>query len=650
MKKLLPLVGIFSGLTSLALGFIAQAAPAPLSACVSIQGNGANFPSHIGTYIALLENNIMPVVSIGGSSGALIGSAMMALVDNPSFSNHVNGFATNLSPAQRVALVLAAAQDVTNDFLFVPALDHPGNMFLTLARFSYALFASKTIPSAPNRYFMNIESAVGQGIAVEEFMRTFDFSTIYTLDNYAARRAAVRSAWHSKMDFVNVSMSELLGALAISDQNPNANDRTREIARRVFFLMREDPQSQNAEDPAQALARYEEQLAKWERGGLSKKALDSLLAALNDDEPTTKNSKVFLKSHILLPNPDIVWQGYLGRDQNGNTIPIPAKLVLHSTLRRVNANASHVTELSGWNNLLQGYLPSPQLASAFVARKRIWETDSSRGFFQYLDTDSQNLRSLFSPEQVMILDAAPEAGRGLAWALRVSASEPNGFRRIPFYAAGNDSQWNNALPSPLINFGGWMEFVALGDLTHLPQCANADFFVSGSLPDSLHAFGVAAIRGAMLGNFGIWAPLLPPIFSRDKETEIQKVIGLVNDSFQFQRSLSGKVGILTNDLNWDDPKFGIDPSSNRAAGMTFQGQRSGLLLRSYENILLKMKGLRPFQNAGPAKLNPFGMAFYPDSGARASSADVKKVIDSMEGAAGDTGYAGSAGSAGSAGN
>jgi hypothetical protein len=40
------------------------------------EGNGPNFPAHIGAYIALLENNFIPTVLIGGSSASVTGSLL----------------------------------------------------------------------------------------------------------------------------------------------------------------------------------------------------------------------------------------------------------------------------------------------------------------------------------------------------------------------------------------------------------------------------------------------------------------------------------------------------------------------------------------------------------------------------------------------
>ena len=622
--------GLVSGLFDIRHATANQAVSPPLSACVSIQGNGSNFPSHLGTYIALLENNIMPAVTIGGSSGGLIGAAMMALVDNPSLSQPVQGFAASLSPAQRAALILAASQDVTNDFLFVPALDDPRNLFVTLAQFSFALLAAKTVPSNPNNHFMNIESAVGQGMAAAEFMGTTDFTPFLAIENFQQRRKALRQAWRSSLNSENVSVGELLSALATSDKHLNSTPRSRELVRRVFFLMREDPLAPQSDSPEQTWTRYNDQLVKWEKGGFPKRALDKLIAALHSDVPASSKIHGLLKARVTLPDPDILWKRYEGLDSKGKQFPIPEKLVLHSTFRKISVSAGRATELSGWENLHQGYMPSQTLASAFVERKRFWEANGKMGYFQYLDKDKQTVRSLFPAERVMILDASPEAGRGLAWALRVSASEPNGFRRLPFYSAGNDSQWNRTLPSPMINFGGWLEFVALGDMTHLPQCANADFFVTSSLPGELHSFGEAAIRGALVGNASIWSAIIPPVFNRSREEEVKNIIELANASFHYQRSLSGTVGHVNNDLDWDNPLVGTDPTSNRPVGTTFQGERAGLLLRSYENTLLKMKGLPPFVRAGTARLNPFGMAFYPDSGFPATREILRSVILQMD--------------------
>lgn len=48
-----------------------QASQKRKTACVSFQGNGVYFSSHVGALIALLENNFEPVFATGGSSGAI---------------------------------------------------------------------------------------------------------------------------------------------------------------------------------------------------------------------------------------------------------------------------------------------------------------------------------------------------------------------------------------------------------------------------------------------------------------------------------------------------------------------------------------------------------------------------------------------------
>ncbi|MEH2300234.1 MAG: hypothetical protein V7K88_14790 [Nostoc sp.] len=75
---------------------------------LGVEGNGPNFPVHIGAYIALLENNLIPTVVIGGSSASVTGSLLMGLLENPSLINKsLKSEYCHLTKAQKGALILA---------------------------------------------------------------------------------------------------------------------------------------------------------------------------------------------------------------------------------------------------------------------------------------------------------------------------------------------------------------------------------------------------------------------------------------------------------------------------------------------------------------------------------------------------------------
>jgi hypothetical protein len=210
-----------------------RAAPAKKTACVSFQGNGVYFSSHIGALIALLENNYEPVFATGGSSGAIIAGLARALVENPSLADG-RGF----SP-QEAAVVLAASAPVIESVLFLPRFTTP---LLLLDSLDVFLTGSSmgVLSAEPNDGLVNAESIVGQSTLVIDFYRTADFSEIFSMGSVREREFELARMWKKYANTVDVTPEDAADALLTSRETLEGQGRADlvEIQDRIFKLYR----------------------------------------------------------------------------------------------------------------------------------------------------------------------------------------------------------------------------------------------------------------------------------------------------------------------------------------------------------------------------------------------------------------------------
>jgi hypothetical protein len=368
------------------------------SACMGMQGNGVLFSSHIGTLIALFENSIDPKVIVGGSSGSIVGSIGRALMNNSSIRNTPVEYITPsgekilLTTPQKAALILAAAEDAMNGFLFLPGLDSftQGQYLQYILGFAANLKAGQ-LPDQAHFKIMNIESTVGSAVLIVAFFQLYNFSGILGdsnmklaspkpdyLGQYIERKNAMYSAFAQYTGAKQWTVAKLIGLLSdpslmndsnlstLSDEttNPldrldNGSDKEKIQAQRLRDLIKfktlqsEDRDFVKEPSTAEDLLEHKDMMHRWWSGTglrLTSNALkfvntgvqnSSQIVTTNrrDDEFKTYSNRL-LNGRFLIPDPDLVMQAYQGMvpDPKDPTkpqfFPVPKGMIIHSTFRR----------------------------------------------------------------------------------------------------------------------------------------------------------------------------------------------------------------------------------------------------------------------------------------------------------------------------
>jgi hypothetical protein len=140
----------------------------PKTACVGLQGNGIRFASHVGTYLALLENDILPVVSLGGSSGSIVAASVMSLLENTSYDGvAVSQQEKTLSKTQKAGLILGASSEVLNSFLFLPNIQKIDDFIASLIEFGFSLTYGNALLGNDATRIVSLEATVGQAVLLQ---------------------------------------------------------------------------------------------------------------------------------------------------------------------------------------------------------------------------------------------------------------------------------------------------------------------------------------------------------------------------------------------------------------------------------------------------------------------------------------------------
>jgi hypothetical protein len=355
------------------------AGPAPISACMAIQGNGTNFASHMGTLIALFERSIDPKIIIGGSSGSIVGSVGRALMNNSSIlETDVTIAGKSLSYPQRAALVLGASEDVMNSFAFLPGLDEiaSGDLF----RYIYGFARNRQqgqLPASADVKILNIEPTVGTAVLITAFFQDHDFSkflksTANRLENpsetlflqdYLMRKAYIRSSFFEYAQIDADKPWTLAEAARLMSEKINKETHLDDWERlkELMSLFQEDLNFMRNENHFK-MAVKEHQKNIVLRGLVS--VLYNLVShgllfmdwlnKLNSGSPqatevesrtlekqiyTTFGDRI-LNGQFFVPNSKLIWKAYEGlvhnlMDKNNSFkfFPIPKGMVIHSTFR-----------------------------------------------------------------------------------------------------------------------------------------------------------------------------------------------------------------------------------------------------------------------------------------------------------------------------
>ncbi len=558
------------------------------TACVGMQGNGIKFPSHVGTFVALLENDITPEVSLGGSSGSIVGAAVMGLMQNPSLGEHSIQFqGKNLSRAQKAAIVLATLPDILNSFLFVPAFSQLSLGGLEVAPSIIALLVQnqfgRVLAGASDSRVVSIEATVGQSVLLTDFLMHQNLGSILAKETFKERRAETFRLWKIWANIKETNFKSLLDNAAHLPLDGALNSDQEVIADRFFRLFQQDIVQSNSTN----------EVSKWKRliG-----VVDSLIKSPNFALLTNGKVSNLVDYKLYLPDPKLLWNAYRGFSKAGNFMLLPKGLIVHSTFRnskiKLDSNGSiSAAESVGSDALYQGYIandePGKELASELVKIKRSLAV-KKRGFLPYYLDTSKNIENLgyaYPADRVLIFKNYSQARgenlpvekddlqanvlfregrRGLAHALAFSAGEPGPFRRQPVFTDGEDIAYNDVrvadgtLRSPvpvlmgapqsgesipaLMAFGGWSENVPISTLAMLKSCEGARYFVASGKDGGGNSFQENAIRASIRGwSFAIsvfqdFASALG-VHTTNGELETRAHFAKLNQNIIFSRTL-----------------------------------------------------------------------------------------------------------------
>lgn len=510
--------------------FSVRASQTKKTACISFQGNGVYFSSHVGALIALLENNVEPVFATGGSSGAILASVARALVENPSLSA-----AGEFNP-QDAARVLAASAPIVESVLFLPRLTTP---LLLLDSLDVFLTGSSlgVLRADPSDGLVNAESIVGQATLVVDYYRTTDFSGVLSKTSVLAREKEIARLWKGFANSIEVTPEQVAEALLVDRETLVAEGRTElvEIQDRLFKLYRSKNDT--------FLNDYRAQQESWNNFIRGNKGLFGLESQQRRQTvfkkliETVKSVESFdalaatLSGDFMLADPDRVYRAFEGFDSRTNRrIQIPSNTVLHSTARRAVRKNGSWREVQGLASLHQVYFTNPELAA--VASERLLTPENNP-----LQPRDRNLQPVIPSDRIVV------TAQALGPALATTTGEPTAFLRFPIdldSSARTRLGWTT-VDETLMGYGGWLEKVSLGTARQFDACApqKVDTYFYTSDGDGVNRFAKMAFLGLFIDQpvRGLLAKQI------ENPTNIRALLAGTSDNNAFS------AGIATDDFN-----------------------------------------------------------------------------------------------------
>ena len=581
------------------------------TACLSFQGNGTYFSSHIGSLIALLESNYEPTFVTGGSSGAIIANISRALVENKSLS--VNG---EFAP-QMAARILASSAGIVDSVLFLPRFTNP-LMLLD----SFDVFISGTSQGVlfgdPKDGMVNAESIVGQSALVIDFFRTADFSEALKRSTIGDREAFISNLWKSYSKSILVTPDDVADAILTDKKTLTSQGRNDlvVIQDRFFKMFRSKLDT--------TFINYKTQQQEWNtalaqnasRFGLENPAkrrafFKAFLGKLKSIE-SFDAIYVTLSGNFFLMDPDLVWGAFNGYDPVGKRMEIPSNVIIHSTARRGRKADGKFKEQRGLASLHQVYFTNPKMAER--VRKTLYDPESNP-----LKPSTPGFQAALPSERIVVNASY------LGPALAATTGEPTAFTR---YEINLDPDAQKRLPwlssgDTLIGYGGWLEKNSLGTGRKFAECApdKVDTYMASGDGAKVTTFAKMAyfgllletpLRGLLARQVSNPSDLREFIAGRAKQNqmftsgpevdEIEKTASIVKQIFDESLASKGRLGNIP--LNFND----VAPSSSNGpktadANMTFRSNRRAMILGAYEstrNLMIQSGSRVP-------ELNLFGI-------------------------------------------
>lgn len=574
------------------------AQPAKKTACVSFQGNGVYFSSHVGALIALLESNYEPVFATGGSSGAILASVSRALVENPSLAGR-SGF----NP-QDAARVLSASAPIIESVLFLPRFTTP---LMLLDSLDVFLTGSSlgVLRSDPTDGLVNAESIVGQASLVIDFYRTADFSIAIRKNSVAEREKAIAQIWKNFANTIDVTPEQVADAILQSRETLQAGGHTHlvMIQDRFFKLYRSKKDTFHTN--------YKTQQESWNRliGGNAKTfGLDSrerrqgLFKKLIERIKTLESFDALaatLSGQFMLADPDRVYRAFEGFDsRTNNRIEIPSNTIIHSTARRAKKSDGEWKEAQGINNLHQVYFTNPAQSGAVADVLTRPENNP-------LQPHDRSAQPVIPSSRIVV------TGQTLGPTLAATTGEPTAFLRFPLQLdvpARLRLGWTN-VNEELFGYGGWLEKVSLGTGRQFETCdsRNVDVYFYTSDGDGVNRFAKMALLGLFLDApmRGLLARQIENptdikallggnsthngFAEDDIQSDFDATVGAADSIFSDNRNARGRVGHIPVNFNYVNPSE-VKGALAEQANVAIRSNRRAMILAAYEFSRRVMSG------------------------------------------------------------
>ena len=458
--------------------------------CVSIEGNGENFSSHIGGFIAMLEQDLNPKVVSGGSSGSVIAVLVRALLSNSSLQNG------DKSSLQNAALVLAAGKPVFESLIFLPSLNDIGTAIKSAALTLGSAALGRGFVSNPDYAVAHAEAILGQNIIAAQFFRDADFSGVLQERDLAARVKAMEKLWVEMYNFKRVNPQEFVEALltpAALVREQGVRQSQADIRKRYFALFDSPIDQEGKKTPAEMLAEHERMLDQTANLNIkivrdSAQEIFKQAIELMRPAPFIGALSASVDKPFLLPDEKVLAKAMRGFDRNGKEIAIPDGAVIHTTARLGELRATipaampkrkfdgvdtgsafeRIDDKPGFQFLYQLYFANEDMTQKFHEAQL---SNKQSGLLFYVEN------GIPKPLLWSAKNAQAIGGLSLAEAVSVSISEPGFFRRTPLVLANYKLAHESVLPDPfktegayVLSFGGWLDTSASQTLALLPDC------------------------------------------------------------------------------------------------------------------------------------------------------------------------------------
>lgn len=533
--------------------------------CVSLEGNGENFSSHISALVALMEQGLNPRVVAGGSSGAVVAGLVRALLSNPTL-----GDVSQKTPSvQNAARVLAAGKPVFESLLFLPTLDDLRTAVSSLALTLVYVGLGRGFVSNPDYAVAHAEAIVAQNLIAIQFFRDTDFASVLAEPDYHKRLALVQSLWESEFGFLRVSPAEFVLAMLTPDQHASESEikRHREIRRRYFALFDSPTKKSGQLSPQEMLEKHEAFLSNTvllNSARLRDSAVQIYEAAVEAMRPLlfVGALSATVDKPFLLPDPEVLSKAIQGLDKDGNVMKIPDGAVIHTTARQgelrlavpglfpkrefadvdIGSFFQRIDDMPGFKNLYQIYFSNEEMTEA-LQKAQLDHADSGLLFY----TKERKAVPVLQSNQ----HAQAIGGLNLSQALSLSVSEPGFFRRIPFRPSELKLADDVVVPALfrdpdtfLVSYGGWLDTSASQTLALLPHCdpERIDHFAyvhPNRLENEFQRNAVTELNNRA---------------SREERVDVQEIMMRIREYLVHSRTVvTARKPSLDLSWNWDDP-------------------------------------------------------------------------------------------------